>query len=246
MTLRLSTGLRQALLDYRADPLDLMTATTISFGDGTGSSSRDQILDSGNGLDGFTVGDKIAVYGSTGGTNDVTKEILAVESDGSAIEIAAGSLSTEAAGDQIVLAAARGGSVADLFRQGILRIFTGTQPTSADLIESGTLLVEISQGSAAFVSGTEENGLNFGEAASGVLAKEASEIWSGVAVASGTAGWFRFYPNDVDGNDGASTTAIRFDGAIATSGAQINMTNTSITLGGTTTIDTVALTLPAS
>jgi len=242
MTLRLSTGMRQALLDERAGAANLLTATTISFGDGTGAGGNDQILDSGSGLGDFTVGDKITVAGST--SNNVTAEMLAVAAG--AIEVAAGLLTTEAAGDQVILASARGGSWADIFRQGIIRIFTGTQPSDADAVESGTLLVEISQGSATFVSGVEENGLNFGNAASGVLSKETGETWSGEAVASGTAGWFRFYPNDVDGNDGASTTAVRFDGAIATSRAQINMTNTSITSGGTTTIDSVNITLPAS
>ncbi len=242
MTLRISTGLRQALLDLRAVPTNLMTATTISFGDGTGAGGNDQILDSGNNLASNVEGDIITVPGCT--THIVTSQILAVAAG--AVEIAAGLLTTEAAGDQVILATARGGSWADIFRQGVLRIFTGTQPTDPDAVETGTLLVEISQASAAFVSGTEENGLLFGAAAAGVLAKESGDVWSGEAVASGTAGWFRFYPNDVDGNDGASTTAKRFDGAVATSGAQINMTNTSITSGGTTTIDTVGITLPAS
>jgi len=244
MTLRLSTGLRQALLDQRAAAIDLMTATTISFGDGTGAGGNDQILDSGDGLASFTVGDKVTVAGACEAANKVTTEILVVVAG--ALDVAAGVLTTEAAGDAVILAAARGGSFADIFRQGIIRIFSGSQPSSSDDVESGTLLVEISQGSAAFTTGVEANGLNFGAAVAGVLAKETGDVWSGVAVASGTAGWFRFYPNDVDGNDGASTTAIRFDGAVATSGAQINMTNTSITSGGTTTVDTVAITLPAS
>jgi len=242
MALRLSTGLRDAMMDQRANALNLMTADTISFGDGTGSSSRDQILDSGNGLAGFVVGDQITVAGACEAANKVTTEILAVAAG--AIEVAAGVLTTEAAGDAVILAAARGGSFADLFRQGVMRIFTGTQPTSANDVESGTELVEISQASAAFVAGTFANGLNFGVVSAGVIAKETGDSWSGVAVATGTAGWFRFYANDV--GDGADSTKIRFDGAIATSGAQLNMSNTSVTSGGTTTIDTVAITLPAN
>jgi len=238
MALRLSTGLRNAMMDKKAEALNLITGTTISFGDGTGSSSRDQILDSGNGLGDFVVGDKITVAGST--SNNGTFEILAVAAG--AIEVAAGSLETEEDGDQVILAAARGGSFSDLFRQGVLRIFTGTQPTDPDDAESGSLLVEISQGSAAFVADTLANGLNFGAVSEGAIAKETGEVWSGAASATGTAGWFRFYDNGVD--TGASSTAIRFDGAIATSGAQLNMSNTAITSGGTTTIDTVAITLP--
>ena len=240
MALRLSTGLRNKLMDYRAAPLNPLYLDTISYGDGTGTDSRDEILDSGNGLGDYVAGDKIIVSGST--SNDGTYEILSVAAG--SLEVAAGSLTTEIAGDNTILCAARGGSFADIFRQGIIRIRTGTQPADADTTESGTLLVEISQASAAFVADTFANGLNFGEVSEGTLAKESGETWSGVAGNTGTAGWFRFYANDVD--TGASTTAIRFDGSVATSGAQLNMSNTTITSGGTTTIDTVSIPLPAN
>jgi hypothetical protein len=240
MAFRLSTGLRNALLDEKAEALNLMTATTISFEDGTGTSGRDQILDSGDGLGDFIVGDKITVAGST--SNNVTAEILGVTA--AAIEVAAGTLATEDAGDPVVLASARGGSFSDLFRQGVMRIYSGTQPATADAAETGTLLCTISQSSAAFTKDVFANGLRLGAVASGVLAKEAGDVWSGVGVAAGTAGWFRFYDNSL--TTGESTSAIRFDGAVATSGSQCNMANTAVTVGGTSTVDTVALTLPAA
>ena len=82
-----------------------------------------------------------------------------------------------------------------------------------------------------------------------ILGKIAGDVWSGQAVATGTAGWFRFYPNDRDnhtGADGGGESKIRFDGAVATSGAQLNMSNTAISSGGTTTIDSVAVTIPTA
>lgn len=240
MTIRLSTGLRNAMLDYRAVVNNQLTATTISFGDGTGTGGRDQILDSGNGLGDFIVGDSITVTGST--SNNVTAEILAVAAG--AIEVAAATLTTEAAGDQVVLASARGGSIADIFRQGVIRIFAGSMPANADATEGSTALVEITQGSATFVAGVEENGLNMGQGASGILHQESGETWSGVAASTGTAGWARFYDNSL--STGASSTAIRFDIDIATSGAAFVMANTAITSGGTTTVDSVAITMPAS
>jgi hypothetical protein len=242
MTIRLSTGLRNAMLDEKAEVQEAYTADTISFGDSTGTGGNDQILDSADGLADFSVGDKITVFGST--SNNFTAEILAVETDGSAIEVAAGNVTTEAAGDQVVLASARGGSLADLFRYGVMRIFAGSMPTDADTTEGSTALVEITQGSGTFVAGTEDNGLLLGNVSSGVLAQETGETWSGAATSTGTAGWFRFYDNAL--TTGASTTAIRFDGDIATSGAALNMSNTSITSGGTVTIDSVSITQPAS
>jgi len=240
MALRLSTGLRNALLDEKATANNLMVGTTISFEEGTGTDSRDRIVDSGDGLASFVRRGKVTVSGST--SNDDAYEILAVAAG--YIEIAAGSLTTEVAGDTVILAGATGGSFSDLFQNSVLEIYSGSQPANADSDDTGTKLAVITLSSGAFSSGSPTNGINFGEVSSGVLAKEAGEVWSGVGLAAGTAGWFRLYDNSY--TTGASTSAVRLDGSVATSGGQLNMTNTSITIGGTTTVDSVALTMPAS
>ena len=137
-------------------------------------------------------------------------------------------------------------SFQDSLVNGVLYIYTGTQP-SVDAAATGTLLLKITVGSGTFAHGTATNGLNFGAASAGVIAKSTSEVWSGVAVASGTAGWFRFCANGTDSEPtDADTTCKRFDGSIATSGAQLNMASTAITSGATTTIDSFTVTLPAS
>lgn len=250
MAFRLSTALRNALLEKEAVVNQLVIAVnSITLGDGTGAGGNDQISDTGSGLGNLRPGDKLTLAGTNAGTNDITAEILSVAAG--SVEIPADSF---AAGEDctsltIAIAACRGGSFNDIFRNGIMRIFSGAQPATADAAETGTMLVEISVGSGTFVSGAPEFGLNFGEtAAAGVLGKSALETWSGEAGATATAGYFRFYPNDVDNHDGLDVgeTAIRFDGAIATSGAQLNMSNTSITSGGTTTIDSVAVTIPTA
>ena len=240
MALRFSTGLRDARLENQATVQEQVTALTISFGDGDGSASRDTINDSGSGLGNFEVYDKLTVSGST--SNDGTYEILSVTAG--TIEIAAGSLTAEVAGDQVVLASARGGSLKDLLRNGVLDIYSGTQPTTADDTESGTKLVRITESSGTFVADADDNGLNLGASVSGVIGKRSGETWSGLGLVNGTAGWFRFYANDA--TTGASTTAVRLDGSIATTGAQMNMSNTTITASGTTTIGTVAITDPMS
>lgn len=240
MTLRISTGMRNALLSQRAVVTALKTGTTISFGDGTGTDGRDQILDSANGLGNFVKRGMITVQGS--GTNDGTFEILSVTSG--VIEVAAGSLTTEAAGAQVILAGAVGGSVSDLFRNAVIDIYSGSQPASADAAETGTKLARITLASGVFSPGSPINGVNFDVSTAGVLAKDADEVWSGLGLADGTAGWFRLYANA--GTTGASDSAIRLDGSIATSGGQFNMSNTAIVTGGTTTVDSVALTMPAA
>lgn len=240
MALRFSTGLRNARLDKQSVIQNQVTGTGISFGDGDGTGGRDTIKDSGNGLAGFKIHDLIKVSGST--SNNVSAEILSVSAG--IIEIPADTLTGEIAGDQVILSSSRGGSLKDLFRNGVLDIFSGTQPINADTTESGTKLVRITLSSEAFVAGTATNGINLGTATDGVIGKDSDETWSGVGLVAGNAGWFRFYDNAA--TTGASTSAIRLDGSIATTGAQMNMTNTRISVGGVTVITSVAITDPMS
>jgi hypothetical protein len=72
---------------------------------------------------------------------------------------------------------------------------------------------------------------------------------AGVYSADTTDLWGEAYI-DADGrNDsvdtGASTTAIRLDFAVSQSGAELEAGNTTVAVGGTTTLSTFTLTLPA-
>ncbi|MBF0345272.1 MAG: hypothetical protein HQL06_13715 [Nitrospirae bacterium] len=127
-------------------------------------------------------------------------------------------------------------SLQEVFYKGFIKIYTGSQPTSSNDAPSGMLLCTIySDGTAA--------GLSFGEASGGVMAKTISETWSGTAVATGTAGWFRLV---APGDSGSSSqTDERLDGSVATSGAQLNMSSTSIVSGAVQTISTFSITMPA-
>jgi hypothetical protein len=94
---------------------------------------------------------------------------------------------------------------------------------------------------------TAANGLKFGMAAAGILPKLSTQTWSGVAVATGTAGWFRFVGAVADsGALDASELQVRLDGAVSTSGSQLNMSSTSITTSATQTITSFPITLPTS
>lgn len=94
---------------------------------------------------------------------------------------------------------------------------------------------------------TAVNGLKFDIAAAGVLSKLASQTWSGVAVATNTAGWFRFEGPVADsGALDSSETQIRVDGTVSTSGQQLNMSSTSFVTGATETITSFGITLPTS
>lgn len=91
------------------------------------------------------------------------------------------------------------------------------------------------------------NGLKFGDSAAGVLVKDPSQTWSGVAAATGTAGWFRLVSAVSDsGALDSAETFLRLDGNVATSGANLNLSSTSIATGATQTISTFSITEPAS
>ena len=129
------------------------------------------------------------------------------------------------------------------FANGVIDVYSGSQPNSADAAVTGTLLGTVTLNSGAFTPGAATNGLTFAAAAAGTVAK--SGVWSFNGVAAGTAGWFRFRGNAADA--GALSTALpRLDGSIATSGADLNLSNISIAVGAPNTVDTFTWTQTAS
>lgn len=247
MALRLSTGLRNALLGKIPNFSDITKVIADSAGNtdfvesGSSSSGNPEIHNTVDDLSVFAVGDMITVNGSTSNdgvyvVTDSTADILQVQEEVS-----------DETDQTCVLAVVDGGSFKDIFQNGTLKIFAGSQPSSAGADESGsTELCQITLSSGSFTAGSGENGINFDDVTGGTLSKKASEIWSGVNSATGTAGWFRFYSNDMDTGSESSGDKIRFDGAVATSGAQLNMSSTSLASGATTTIDSFTVTLPSS
>jgi len=126
-------------------------------------------------------------------------------------------------------------SIRDIFKNSVLEIYTGSQPNSADDPPQGTLLVKITN------NGSDTEGLTFGEASEGKISKNSSEVWSGTAVATGTAGWFRLKTKADD--DQQSDYFERIDGAIGTSGAELNMVNTYIETGSVQTISSFEISI---
>lgn len=129
------------------------------------------------------------------------------------------------------------------FTNGVIHIYTGSQPITADSAVSGTLLGIVTTDGLPFAFGTATNGLTFDAAVAGVVSKSAS-AWRFTGLAAGTAGWFRLMANPID-NLGASTTLPRLDGSIATSGADLNLSNISVAVGAPNTIDVFSYEFPA-
>lgn len=119
-----------------------------------------------------------------------------------------------------------------------IKIYTGSAPADADAAVSGTLLCTISNNS----TGT---GVTMAASAtSGTITKNASEVWSGVNAATGTAGYYRHVAAGDDGT--SSTTQARIQGSIGTSGADMNLSSVALTSGATQTLDNYSITLPTN
>lgn len=130
---------------------------------------------------------------------------------------------------------------------GVIYVYSGSQPATGDAAPTGTLLGTVTVGAGAFTPGVVTNGLEFDAAASNVLSKAAAETWQFIGVATGTAGWFRFVANAADSGAADAVAAYpRIDGRISTSGAEMNLSNLSIVIGATTTVDSFSITWPAT
>ena len=128
------------------------------------------------------------------------------------------------------------GSLKTIFAAGFIKIYTGTAPATADAAITGALLSTISISSGV-------SGINFAAAASaGVLTKLGTETWSGLNAAGGTASYYRHVAPADDGT--LSTTQARLQGDIATAGAELNLTSTTLSSGATQTIDFYSVQLP--
>lgn len=126
---------------------------------------------------------------------------------------------------------------------GFLKIYSGTPPVTADdaIGSAGTnnLLVTITE------SGDGVTGLTFAATASaGTIVKNASETWQGTIALSGTATFGRFVTASDTG--ASSTTERRLQLTIATSGSDLNMTDTTLTSGGVQPINAFSVAFPTS
>jgi hypothetical protein len=128
------------------------------------------------------------------------------------------------------------GSLDATLNGGKIRIFAGSAPADADAAETGTLIVEVSNGGA---------GVNFEAAAvAGVISKLSSETWSGTNVATLTATHYRHV---AAGDTGVlSTTQARIQGTVSTVGADMNLSSVALVSGATQAIDFYSVTLPAA
>lgn len=107
---------------------------------------------------------------------------------------------------------------------GKILVYSGSAPATADSAVTGTLLATFTLNATAF-----------GNASNGVITLNGVPL-TVAASASGTAGYFRL-------TRGNGTTCI-LQGAVSTSGAEMNLNTTTITSGVNVTITSGTITVP--
>lgn len=122
----------------------------------------------------------------------------------------------------------------------------GTLPNGWVVASTVTTITKTDANMAGGVN--QVNGLKMDyNAAAGVFTKDSTQTWSGTAVATGTAGYFRFKASIADaGALDSAALYLRMDGAISTSGAEMNMSSTTVTSGALQTVSTFQVTVPAA
>jgi len=255
MALRKSTGLRNALAaDYGIR--DALANTRLRIYSGTQPADADAAA-TGTLLGTFTLSGgaytspvksyaEIQITGGGGGTIDTVTVGGAIPLIGSAVSWDADVGTTALALSTAINAYQNGlGITAEVSTDTVTiscPFWLGANANSLTLSNTTTTVTITDD--AAFGDGVSAvNGLNWQfPAASGVLSKETT-VWQMTAGATGTAGYFRF-EQDPDDTQGVSTEFVRLDGAIATTGSDLNLTSTSIVSAGVYTINSWTMTVP--
>ncbi|MFD8117080.1 hypothetical protein [Streptomyces microflavus] len=107
---------------------------------------------------------------------------------------------------------------------GRIEIRTGSQPATPDTAATGTVLATIILDATAF-----------GGSSSGTITLNGVPK-TVAASATGTAGWFRIYAN------GTATAVV--DGAVGTSGAELNLNTTALNNGVNVTVTSGTIVMP--
>lgn len=154
-------------------------------------------------------------------------------------------LSTAAA--NALLGAASPNSLKNIFLNGVLLLYSGPQPTSADNAPNGSLLGTITLNGGAFTPGNPTNGLQLGQppgwtAGQRIIGIPSGAIWSCLATGNGTIQSARLVGNAVDGQANDTTFVFpRIDFAVGVTSGDLLLPVVNVTVGLSVAITNVQL-----
>lgn len=123
-----------------------------------------------------------------------------------------------------------------IFKDGIIELFTGGQPSNADAAVTGTLLAVVTLDGLAFVDGVATNGLEFKAPANKSLAKVTADNWQFKGLDVGTIAWGRLRGNAAD-NRLVSTVLPRVDFSIGKGSGDLSLGNIDLIVDQLGSID---------
>lgn len=258
MTLRYSTGLRNHLAGrgsfknaFQGGRIEIYTGAQPASADAAATGTLLVLITDNNGAHTAEVkatGTLTLTTGAAGSVNGVTVNGVAIIDAAVPFNT---SLSQTAADLADAINASQ--SVPEYRASAVGAVVTITAPQGMGAGANGHVvtatLTTMTATYADMASGvTALNGLKFGSDASGAVSKRVGQVWEGTNVASGTAGWYRMYASAADtGGVDAAGVVVREDGAIGTSGQQLNFSaSTALAAAAKTTLDTWTRTVPAS
>lgn len=134
-------------------------------------------------------------------------------------------ISTEAADAMLT-------TLATALNAGKLRIYSGTEPATANTALAGnTLLADINFANPAFAAAAASG-------ADRIISATSMPIQDTSAEADGTATFFRC--------TNTAGTVTYYQGTVGTSGQQLNLTATNIVQGGVVSVSSLSITLPTA
>ena len=128
------------------------------------------------------------------------------------------------------------GSLRAALLNGKIRVFTGSEPASADAAETGTLLCVIDKDGAGAGFSMDTTAVD------GIVAKVVADVLKGTNLATGVAGYYRHVGSADTG--AVSTTEPRIQGRVSTSGAEMNLGSTALVSGIEQPLDEYSINLP--
>jgi len=234
MAISLSTCLVNRLAGQEVTVTDT-PGTAIDFTTGTITTTSSDFL-----TQGFRPGQVIKIASSTSNDGYVTATQVAAATITISETITA---ETGIAGT--TLSVPNGLNWVTIFKHGIMDIYSSPMPANADLAETGTKLLSLTDGAGAFTAGESTNGLQFEFDAAGVFGILSTQTWQDAGIATGTAYYARLYDNAyITGLDSVNLQSPRIQGRVGTSGQDFDITSTSIVIAVTNTCDTLNFTQP--
>lgn len=127
---------------------------------------------------------------------------------------------------------------------GVILVFSGPQPVSADAPATGTLLGIVTLNGGAWEAGDPANGLVLDTPAGGGVTKPPAAVWKFTGLAAGQIGWFRHVGNALD-DGSASATLPRIDGAAGVGTGDAKFSTLTVAVGQPVSLDVYAFQIPA-